>query len=246
MASEPVETKQTASDFDALSTPTPELGKTRQSRVRQKESLIIAAARDMFIESGYAKTTMAVIARKAGVADGTLYTYFENKDALARAVISDFYRRLTQGAQTGVDQRSTTREKLEFLARHHIERLMEERGIIEMLPLLTSSLADYSGSLIYEMNKHYVGVFDTVIREGRAVGDIPADAKVWVLRDIFFGALDYGAKTMLIRFNTSDVTRFVEQLVGMVVGSGAAGLSLADKMESIATRMDAALKQIGQ
>ena len=90
---------------------------------------------------------MAKIAREAGVADGTLYTYFENKDALARGVISDFYARLTESAQSGVDARKTTRKKLEFLARNHIKLVMEEYGIVEMLPLLTSSLADYSGSV---------------------------------------------------------------------------------------------------
>jgi len=67
MASEPAETKNMAARSDAISSFT------------------------IFITHGYAKATMAMIARDAGVADGTLYTYFENKDALARAVIADYY-----------------------------------------------------------------------------------------------------------------------------------------------------------
>lgn len=262
MASEPVETTQSASGSDAISVSVTgsnaTTGKTRQSRVRQKEDAIVSAARENFIANGYGRTTMAMIAREAGVADGTLYTYFENKDALARGVISDFYARLTESARSGVEARKTTQKKLKFLARNHIALVMEEYGIVEMLPLLTSSLADYSGSDIYELNKHYVGVFDGIIREGRARGDIPVNTKVWMLRDTFFGALDHGAKTMLIRSSKtvalkSDLTQLVDQLVGLMLGSGAGtgsglgslGGSLADRMDAVADRIEHALKQAG-
>lgn len=249
MASGPVETVNLAAAPDALSTlPT---SSTRQSRVREREAVIIRAAHSVFSTHGYGKATMAMIAREAGVADGTIYTYFENKDALARGVISDYYLRLTQTAQAGVDTRRTTRTRLDFLARHHITSLMEERGIVEMLPLMKSDLSDYPGSDIYALNKTYVSVFDGLIREGRAIGDIPGDADVAVLRDIFFGALDYGAKSLYMRSlrgsgKKADLTRLVDRLVGMIVGvSGSTG-SLADRLETVADRLENALKQTSQ
>ena len=67
---------------------------------------------------------MAEIARQSGVADGTVYLYFKNKEDLARAVVSDFYQRLTRSAQSGVDELSTAAEQLRFLATHHLERIM--------------------------------------------------------------------------------------------------------------------------
>lgn len=244
MASEPAETKNMAARSDAISSFT-----TRQSRVRKREGAIVSSARQIFITHGYAKATMAMIARDAGVADGTLYTYFENKDALARAVIADYYARLTGTARDGVESRRTTRKRLEFLARHHITSILEERGIIEMLPVLMASLKDYSQSELYGLNKTYVAVFDGVIREGRAQGDIPGDADVAVLRDIFFGALDYGAKSSLIRSSQmaarkADITRLVDQLVTMIVGSNVSTPSLADRLEAVATRVETALSQM--
>lgn len=249
MASEPVETTQMAAGSDAPS-PSAAFSNTRQSRVRKREDEIISAARNIFTTHGFAKATMAMIARDAGVADGTLYTYFDNKDALARGVIADYYARLTETARQGVESRRTTRTRLDFLARHHITSIMEERGIIEMLPLLTSSLSDYSKDELYGLNKTYVAVFDGLIREGRASGDIPGDADVAVLRDIFFGALDYGAKSSLMRASRkgarkADITRLVDRLVGMIVGTSASTGSLADRLEAVADRVEAALKQTG-
>jgi len=244
MASEPAETTHMAASSDALSSP-----KTRQSRVRKREDAIISAARNVFTTLGYGKATMAMIARDAGVADGTLYTYFENKEALARAVIADYYARLTQTAKQGVETRRTTRTRLDFLARHHITSILEERGIIEMLPVLTSSLTEYSQTELYDLNKTYVAVFDNLIREGRANGDIPGDADVGVLRDIFFGALDYGAKSSLLRSSRktgrkADITRLVDRLVGMIVGSNASTGSLAERLEAVADRVEDALNKL--
>ena len=72
MASGPAETKQMAAAPDALLSS--QFPSTRQSRVKEREDAIITAARGIFSTHGYAKATMAMIARDAGVADGTLYT----------------------------------------------------------------------------------------------------------------------------------------------------------------------------
>ena len=48
---------------------------------------IVAAAYDLFVEKGYAATSMESIAAKAGVAKQTIYGYFPDKRALFTAVI---------------------------------------------------------------------------------------------------------------------------------------------------------------
>src|SRR5580704_15821333 len=48
----------------------------------QRASEILAAARRVFLEHGYARATMDDVARAADFSKPTLYQYFENKDAL--------------------------------------------------------------------------------------------------------------------------------------------------------------------
>jgi AcrR family transcriptional regulator len=66
---------------------------TRQSlRDRLREATnreILAAAERVFAEQGLDKASMAQIAERAGVAVGTLYNRFEDRDALLEAVLSD-------------------------------------------------------------------------------------------------------------------------------------------------------------
>ena len=47
------------------------------------------AALEAFCEQGYAATTLTDIARKAGVSKGTVYLYFDNKEALLEATVRD-------------------------------------------------------------------------------------------------------------------------------------------------------------
>ena len=57
-----------------------------QKRAQQKLSALIDASRQSFIEIGYENTTAKVIAARAGVATGTFYQYFDNKEDILREV----------------------------------------------------------------------------------------------------------------------------------------------------------------
>lgn len=50
---------------------------------------LIEAALAVFVERGYAATRMDDVAKYAGVTKGTMYLYFENKEALFKAMVRD-------------------------------------------------------------------------------------------------------------------------------------------------------------
>jgi AcrR family transcriptional regulator len=59
----------------------------RRKEARPRE--ILAAALATFVERGYKATTLADVARRAGVSKGTLYLYYKNKERLFRAVAGE-------------------------------------------------------------------------------------------------------------------------------------------------------------
>jgi|GEM_PF-344991 len=223
---------------------------TRRERVQSKEDAIIAAAHEMLATHGFAKTTMSEIARKAGVAEGTLYLYFNNKEALARAVLATFYRRLTELAKQGVEKRNTTTEKLEFLARHHLDSIIRERRLLELVSTTERNSETYAGSEIYKMNREYVSVFDDVMRDGVWRGDIADGGTPWIQRDIFFGSLEYAMRTVLIKKRASkkDINAVVAELVKLLTGGAGnsgktAPLSNHDLIKAV-KRVDAAAARL--
>jgi AcrR family transcriptional regulator len=59
----------------------------RQQQAGQTRDLVLAAAAELFERSGWAGTTVAAIARHAGVAVETVYSGFGSKKQLLRAVV---------------------------------------------------------------------------------------------------------------------------------------------------------------
>ena len=49
---------------------------------------LVAAARDVFAERGFAGTRMGDLADAAGVSHGTVYTYFDTKEDVLLAVLA--------------------------------------------------------------------------------------------------------------------------------------------------------------
>jgi len=66
-----------------------------QLREDRKQKLIDAAFH-VFAEETYHRASVSKIAKEAGVSKGLLYNYFENKEALLRAIMSDLLEEITK------------------------------------------------------------------------------------------------------------------------------------------------------
>ena len=193
---------------------------TRRQRLEAREDSIIAAAREEFLENGFDGTKVAGIARRAGVAEGTLYLYFKNKNALLLAVVGSFYAQLTETAETGILELGTTLDRLTFLARHHLKSCLEEWSIIALAVPAFYRVSEYRDSGYLQLNQTYVAVFDHVIREGVSRGDISTALPLHTMRDLFYGTLEYSVRTYMLRGQDHDdeaaIDKLTEQVMTMV------------------------------
>jgi TetR/AcrR family fatty acid metabolism transcriptional regulator len=73
-----------------MDTPEPsnEVDRLQEQLIAAKRNQILDAAVKVFAEKGFHKATIRDVARAAGVADGTIYNYFENKPALMLGILN--------------------------------------------------------------------------------------------------------------------------------------------------------------
>lgn len=219
--------------------------RTRRERVEAREGAIIAAARELFAARDFDDVPVGEIAEQAGVAEGTVYLYFESKAALLHAVVVAFYEELTERAAAGVRTIRDTRKRLEFLAEHHVESVIAHRRILFGVDRRGTDEADDQ----YRLNRAYVAVFDDVVREGVDRGDVREDVPLWLLRDMFYGSLEYAARTTMIHARIKDArvaTRsFLDAFAqGVLVTGGSRAVRSDAAIESVALRLERVVSRL--
>jgi AcrR family transcriptional regulator len=98
--------------------------KTRHDAISEfRCTQILAAARQVFAEKGYREATMDQIAEVAGVAKGTLYSYFPSKREVYVAELSHGAGELLELTRTALASSGDTREKILTFIRTRLEYL---------------------------------------------------------------------------------------------------------------------------
>jgi AcrR family transcriptional regulator len=68
----------------------------QQDRGERRIAELLAAAEAVLSESGFEATTMKAVAKAAGASIGAMYQYFDNKEALARALLAQYDSEMDQ------------------------------------------------------------------------------------------------------------------------------------------------------
>jgi AcrR family transcriptional regulator len=113
----------------------------RRKDARPEE--IISAALEVFADSGYAATKLEDVARKAGVTKGTIYLYFENKEALFKALIRQtIVPVLAQGEDLAKSFTGSARDLFEKLVREYW-RLVGETSLVGIPKLMMAEANNF-------------------------------------------------------------------------------------------------------
>src|SRR5713101_10071791 len=136
---------------------------------------ILAAAEQRFAAFGYRRTGIAEIARDAGVAPGTLYRYFENKEEIFRAVMREGLARWLETARRVLAEPGTALERLARLGEASVDHNRENA--------LINSVYRRDGEIIFaplleelheQLLRQNVALIAAVIRDGIREGTLRA------------------------------------------------------------------------
>jgi AcrR family transcriptional regulator len=86
----------------------------------EKRSALLAAAIDLISENGIDSTPTAAISKAAGVAEGSLFTYFSSKDGLVNALYLELKAELAQVLMDGFPRDGSIAKKLKHLWDRHV------------------------------------------------------------------------------------------------------------------------------
>ena len=165
---------------------------TAQRRAREKMELrtrILDAARAIVQREGFGALTLRKIADAIEYAPGTLYLYFENRDAIARALSSEGFQKLLQ-AFAPTERIADPLARLEAIGRAYVHFGTENPETYRLVfmedPQLTTAVfkaaADDPGQRAYR-------ALTDPLEELRAAGRLRPDADVQALADTLWAVV---------------------------------------------------------
>ena len=158
--------------------------------VTDKREAILRAATCVFAEKGFFNAKVADIAKAAGVADGTVYLYFKNKDDVLHSIFDRAMDEFITDGRRELATFSTPEEKLRRIAELHLERLSADRAMAIVFQVELRGSIKFMQEFSAAGFAEYLDIIRATIDEGQKSGILRNDLKPIVCAKMFYGALD--------------------------------------------------------
>jgi TetR/AcrR family fatty acid metabolism transcriptional regulator len=155
-----------------------------------KRQSIIRAATTVFAQKGFYNSKVSEIAKEAGVADGTIYLYFRNKDDILITVFEEQMKDIINNMRHELDSETDPLKKLERFALFHLNIIETQKELAEVLQVEIRQSSKFMKEYSNRRFAQYVNLISSIIKEAQARGLIRKDVMPGILKRAFFGALD--------------------------------------------------------
>jgi TetR/AcrR family transcriptional regulator, fatty acid metabolism regulator protein len=160
------------------------------NRNADKYQRILDAAVAVFAEKGFFSSRVADIADRAGVADGTVYLYFKNKDEILRAAINTAFDAFMSLARTELKKLPDPAERLRRLALLHLDAMGANRNLAVVFQMELRQSTRFLSEFSHHHMIEYLELAREAIRDGQASGIFRREMSDKYAANCFFGALD--------------------------------------------------------
>ena len=186
--------------------------------VTDKREAILRAAIKTFAGKGFFNSKVADIAKEAGVADGTVYLYFKNKDDILHSVFDRAMEEFIEEGKKELAALDDPKEKLTRIAELHLERLGSDRdmAIVFQVELRGSTkfMQEFSAAGFSE----YLNVIQEIITEGQQKGSFRKDLKPVICAKILYGALDELVTNWILSSNSYPLAPTAQEVLKIFFG----------------------------
>jgi len=164
--------------------------------MKSKKDKIIDAAIDLFAEKGFSNTSTAEIATLSGVAQGTLFYHFKQKEGILCEVLDQVLQHTTNGYNTIDQEDKSGIECVEALLRSE-SRIVEQHS--KKVTVLIRDMTDEvhqpgtnGFSLIESFLQHKIDLLCKFIRKGitdESIRPVAVEETAWFLDAAFYGVV---------------------------------------------------------
>ena len=185
-----------------------------QKNKTEKYHKILNSAGAVFAARGFHKATISQIASEAGVADGTLYLYFKNKDDILFQFITFKTQVVFEQMNAAVKSGRNAEEKLRNLIRCHLDEFQKDKNMAIIFQSEVRYLREIE-SQIKDISKMYLDLLSDIIELGQNEGAIRQDLFVGLVKRFILGAVEGVISTWVSAKGRYDLVSMADPLVDL-------------------------------
>jgi TetR/AcrR family fatty acid metabolism transcriptional regulator len=155
-----------------------------------KRTAILDAAVVEIARHGYQQTTVAMIARRAGVADGTIYLYFANKGEILLSLFERAMGRFIAEGSAQLDKGASAVEKLRRIVDLHLTLVGKDRDLAIISQVELRHSIHFMDQLSRNQVGEYLAIIGQVVSQGILEGSFRSDLDPVFAAKAVFGVLD--------------------------------------------------------
>jgi len=188
-------------------------------RKEAKRERILDAAVLEIARHGYYSTTVSTIARRAGVADGTIYLYFNSKEELLVSVFERAMQRFNQEArQIAADDAAGAEDKLRRLVALHLSLLGEDRDLAVVFQVEFRHTIHVLELLSRSRIREYLALVARVVEQGKQEGIFKHDVDPLFAAKVVFGILDEMATDWVLSKKNTRLASRADPVCDLLLG----------------------------
>jgi TetR/AcrR family fatty acid metabolism transcriptional regulator len=189
----------------------------RARKTNDKRELIMNAAIRAFARRGYHKARISDVAGEAGVAAGTIYLYFKNKDDLLISIFEEKVQQFIQEFQRRLSREESAETKLKQLVHLHLFEMQEHADLAAVFQLELRQSRHFMSAYPKPDLKGYFDLIGEIIEEGQQQGLFRKDLYLGAVKKAFFGAIDETVTSWLLAGKDYDLTHMADPLADLFI-----------------------------
>jgi TetR/AcrR family fatty acid metabolism transcriptional regulator len=195
-----------------ITTPEPETFRGTSKRER-----ILRAAVDVFAEHGYFNAKVAQIAKAAGVADGTIYLYFDGKEDLLITIFREHTRNYLRALEQQMANVNRAEERLRIAIRHHLETLGRDRALAVVSQVELRHSLKFMSLLSQEEIADYLNIIRKIVESGQQEGVFRRTVHPQLVAKAVFGVLDEMVTSWMLSEKDYDLAALSDEVADLLL-----------------------------
>jgi TetR/AcrR family fatty acid metabolism transcriptional regulator len=187
------------------------------SKKAVRKQSILQAAFEVFSIGSFKNSSISKIAKRANVAEGTIYQYFKNKEDLFFSIPIQKTIEFTEEFDLHLKGIAGAFNKIRKFIWYYLYffKTNPEYGRILMLEMRVSR--NFVKTKTYNFLKKSTGRILEIVREGQHDGTIRKDVNIYILRQLILGILEHVVTRWLLKGEKYDLMEYHEDITKLVI-----------------------------